>query len=129
MKKDTKGSKASKRTEFEKLVHELWDEADDQMDNKELKQFVTDDNQPHMERLNRSGDDIGIEEVIAIGAYLVLNHLHAELHKHEVSDMEINVKAILKGEKTLREIAPESMPDDIVDALERILKATKKGKK
>lgn len=133
MRKETKAIKGTERDEFKHTVHHLWDSADDEMEAKELKQFVNEDNTPNLRRLNESDDSIGVEECIIIGTYLVLNHLHTELHRTEVETIEIDVKAMLAGEKSLREIVPASMPKELVDLLERLVgddgKKGKRGKK
>ncbi len=123
--------KTTKKDDFKKLVHSLWDSVDDEVERLELKAFIDDDNMPRMKELNED-DNIGVEEVIILGGYLVLNKLHNELHKDDRDMIEKNLAKVFEGEVGFREVMPDDMPEEVIEALSKMvdsIKSKKKGKK
>ena len=121
VKKEIKStSESNKRTAFEKTVHDMWDSLDDEMEKRELKVFIDDENQPKLKMLNED-DNIGVTEVLLVGSYLVLSHLHHELHEAELKEVTKNVDDMFKGKVSLREIAPENMPEELLELLEKLI--------
>ena len=129
MRKNTIDS--SKTTDPDKKLrqelHDLWDSCDDEMEKKELKHFIDDENQPKMHLLEEDNDSIGVEEVILIGAYMTLNHIHQLVHERYAADVAKKVDGVLKGEIEFRTITPANMPPELVDLLDGLVTKSRKA--
>lgn len=133
MKKKTtvKSVDAENLEKITSVIHGMFNHVDDEMDRMELKKFVRDDNLPRFSMLNED-DNIGVEQVLVIGGYLAMNKLHNELHNITNAGLEDKLQAVFNGEIELEAIAPENMPDEILEALGGmidVIRDIKKGKK
>ena len=105
--------------QFAKNFHEFWDVTDDEIDKRELRHFVDDENQPKLRELNDS--DVSVEDVLVIGAFIALEKLHNDFHETEAVDIKQKIEDMFNGKVELRQIAPKDMPEEVLDALEGIV--------
>lgn len=123
--------KNESKDSYSKLVKELhtfYNKSVDEMERLELHGFVNDDNSPNLEAMEED-DRIGVHEVMVIGTHIGMAKVHEVVHEDELASMEILVGKMLKGELEVRDVAPDGVPEDIIEALEALVKLNKKGKK
>lgn len=109
-------------------IHDLYNKSVDEMERRELDNFVSDDNSPDIEALDKD-KRIDVDDVLVVGIHLGVSRIHHLLHEDELEGMEIRVGKMLKGELEVRDVAPDGVPEDIIEALEALVKLNKKGKK
>lgn len=113
--------------QFAENFHEFWDSSDDEIDRRELRHFIDDENQPKIRELNDS--DVSVEDVLVIGSYLALNKLHNDFHQSEADNIKGKIEAMFNGKVELRQIAPGNMPEEVLQALEQIVELGRDMKK
>jgi hypothetical protein len=83
MKKATKTDKLALAEKIDDLIHEELEAVNDVIEDKELDVYIKKTNEPNIKLMDES-DDIGVGEVLVIGAALALRKLHSELHQEQV---------------------------------------------